>query len=193
MSKHPRRPKDDKQRQGLTVVTGWAGVFVGLVLFFTTLRSDTARFMPYLGVAIACSAYCVLVRPSISSNRHEIIVSNVLREVTLPWDGISHATSRGSLVIHDTEGHKTTVWGVGSRKARVERQVTTNRAGAALADTTPVPLSLPADSPQAMRESINAETIDNPDGPSGRVVRWLPLPCVLMTIAVVAVVVGLLQ
>lgn len=193
MNAHPRPPKDTKTRQGVTVATGWAGVVVGLILLFASLRLHSAGFMPYAGAAIACSSYCVLARPFISSGDHGIVISNVVREVSLPWEGVSHATSRGSLIVHDTEGHKVTVWAVGSRKAGGPRSTFVSRDDDDSADGSSPTFTLPTDSPQAMREAINAETVDNPDGPSHRVVRWLPLPCALITIAVAALVVGVLR
>ena len=108
-------------RQTFNVVIGWFGVAIGIVLVVSGLMARSPHTMAFVGFALAAASFCVMVRPSIRFGADDVVVSNVVREVTLPWPGISHATSKGSLVIHDNDGHKTTVWAIGSQKARGAR------------------------------------------------------------------------
>lgn len=185
-------------RQRFTVVLGLIGIVVAVVLFIGSMTARQPGAIPYVSVALGCLSYCVLARPWLSSRADGIVVSNVVREVTLPWEGISHATSRGSLVIHDTEGGKTTVWAIGSQKARNQSataggEMEGGAAGIRGRSFRPDPSTFAASatSAAALREAIDAEVLDNPPGPSGRQVRWLPVPCLLMGIALVAVVLGI--
>lgn len=184
-------------RQTFNVAMGWAGVVVGIVLAGGGLMARSPHTMAYVGFALAAASFCVMVRPSIRFDTDAVVVSNVLREVTLPWPGISHSTSRGSLVIHDNDGGRTTVWAIGSQKARSERDETEPGVGIMpIASLRPMPGTL-TQSPRsaaAMREALDAETVDNPtDVPSGRVVRWLPVPCVLMALALAAIVLAVVR
>ena len=148
--------------------------------------------MLYFGAAFAALAFCVMARPSLRFTTDAVIVSNVVREVTLPWEGISHTDSRGSLVIHDNDGGRTTVWAIGSQKARSDRDMQTSGAAGSWRPEPGSLVELPTSS-RALREAINAETVDNPTGtPSGKSVRFLPFPTALMVLAVVCVVVGIL-
>ena len=57
----------------------------------------------------------------------------------------------------------------------------------------PGTLTQPPRSAGALREALDAETVDNPtDVASGRRVRWLPLPCALMALALVSVIVAVI-
>lgn len=178
-------------RQTFNVYLGWMGVVIGALLIVAGIFSLSGRALVYFGAAFAALSFCVMARPSIRFTSDAVVVSNVVREVTLPWEGISHAESRGSLVIHDNDGGRTTVWAIGSQKARSNRDMHT---GGAMTSWRPQPgslVELPTSS-RALREALNAETVDNPtDTPSGKSVRFLPLPTVLMVLAVVCVVAGI--
>lgn len=183
-------PSNMATRQTFNVAMGWAGVLLGVLLGVSGALASGRSLMCF-GIAAALLSFCVMVRPYIRFTADAVVVSNVLREVTLPWEGISHATSRGSLVLVDNDNHKTTVWAIGSQKARNVR--TSDDDG--LRSWRPVPGSLTEipTSSRALSEAINAETVDNPvDAPSGRTVRWLALPVVLMGLAGLCAVFGLL-
>lgn len=181
-------PSTKATRQTFNVVVGWAGVALGVLLLTAGAFSSGGSLIMF-GVALTLLSFCVMVRPSIRFTADAVVVSNVLREVTLPWEGISHARSRGSLTIVDNDEHTTTVWAIGSQKARNDNV----RAGVGSRSWRPTPGSLvemPTSS-RALTEAINAETVDNPtDTPSGRRMRWLPAPCALVTLSVVCLLVG---
>lgn len=175
-------------RQAFNVVVGWVGVVLGILLA-TAASFSSGRSLLMVAVALALLSYCVMVRPSIRLTSDAVVVSNVLREVTLPWEGISHARSRGSLTIVDNDEHVTTVWAIGSQKARNDSA----RAAEGPRSWRPVPGSLveAPTSSRALTEAINAETVDNPaETPSGRRVRWLPVPCALVALSVVCLLTG---
>lgn len=183
-------------RQTFNVVIGWFGVAIGIVLVVSGLMARSPHTMAFVGFALAAASFCVMVRPSIRFGADDVVVSNVVREVTLPWPGISHATSKGSLVLHDNDGHKTTVWAIGSQKARGARNADDARLGILpTASLRPMPgtLTQPPRSAGALREALDAETVDNPtDVPTDRRVRWLPLPSALMALALVSVIVAVI-
>ena len=179
-------------RQRFNVYIGWIGVVIGALLAVAGAFSHSGRPMLYFGAAFAALSFCVMARPSLRFTTDAVIVSNVVREVTLPWEGISHTDSRGSLVIHDNDGGRTTVWAIGSQKARSDRDMQTSGAAGSWRPEPGSLVELPTSS-RALREALNAETVDNPTGtPSGKSVRFLPLPTALMVLALVCVVVGIL-
>lgn len=183
------RTRLDKTRQTFNLVVGWLGVALGFLLAVAMFTGGQGHAAAWFALAFAAASFCVMVRPFIAFTADEVVISNVVREVRLPWSGISHASSRGSLVVHDTEGGRTTVWAIGSQKARAERGTSQQPRS-----WRPAPGSLAElpTSSRALREALDAETIDNPDGvPSGRRVSWLGLPCALTAGAAVCVVLGL--
>ena len=189
MSSSP--PRTPKTRQTFTVVIGWVGVVMGVAFAVASLVSDLAWKGVCLGSAVALTSFLVLTRPFVQVRSDALVVSNVVREVTLPWEGISHATSRGSLVIHDNDGGHTTVWAIGSQKA-TRQENGDSAASFSVRPRTPSELVAPVKSAGALREAINAETVDNPvDVPSGKTVRWMPFQTFAMALALVLLVVGL--
>lgn len=181
-------------RQPFNVTIGWVGVALGALLVGSGFVSSGGRSMGFFGLALAAVSWCVMVRPSIRFGPEHVEVRNVIRDVVLPWEGISHAKSRGSLVIHDNDGGRTTVWAIGSQKAS-RRHAGEGEDGFPTRSFRPMPGTL-AQSPRssgALAEALNAESVDNPvDVPAGREVRWAVVPAVLMALACVCVVLGIL-
>lgn len=175
-----------KTRQRSTAVMGWIGT-IGGVLVATALTFDTRNHaVALVSLAIAALSWCTLARPYLQVDSDALIVSNVLREVRLPWEGISHAKSRGSLQIIDNDEHKTTVWAIGSQKAG--RRFGGDGGGRPSWRPAPGELAELPTSSRAVAEGINAETVDNPtDTPSGRSIRWLPVPCAATAAAVLCI------
>ena len=176
-------------RQGSNIAFGVLGMLLGLALMIGGAASVSRDTLVPLGILLAAFSYLVMFRPFLAVTSEGLTVSNVIRESLLPWDGIHHATSRGSLVIHDNDGHKTTVWAISSQRAVVDRsnsasgQDPRGRVRPQSADD----LVAGHKSALALKEAINAETVDNPtDTPAGRVTRWLPIPCVVAAVAVAA-------
>lgn len=173
-------------RQTFNLVIGCFGVAIGAVMIVTGLVGRNGTSLALWGVVVAAVAFCVLVRPSIRFGSNEVTISNVLREVRIPWSGISHATSRGSLTVHDVAGAKTTVWAIGSQKPRAQHGDDVGMVNPMNWRPDPGSLTVSSTSAQALREGIDAVAIDNPPAKSsGRTVRWLPIPCALMLAAVV--------
>lgn len=181
-------------RQSFNVAIGWLGVAIGVLLVGGGLASSGGRSMGFFGVALAVVSWCVMVRPSIRFDVDHVEVRNVIRDVILPWEGISHAKSRGSLVIHDNDGVRTTVWAIGSQKAS-RRHDGEDEGGYPTVSFRPMPGTL-AQAPRssgALAEALNAEAVDNPvDVPARREVHWALGPAVLMAVACVCVVLGVL-
>lgn len=178
----------EKVRQRSSTAVGWIGVFVGLALMIAGLWGSFG--IGATGLLVAVFAYCVMVRPFIAFTQDGVVISNVIREVRLPWAGISHALSRGSLTVIDNQGKKTTSWAISAQMPRGGAEV--GSLGAQSLRPTPDSLVAPPKSAAALRELLNAETVDNPaDVPSRRSVRWLPLPCCLLVVAVIALCVAI--
>lgn len=178
-------------RQRFNVAMGFVGVAIGALIMIGTWGG--VRQLPglFFGLAFALLAYLVLARPHLRISSDELIVSNVVREVALPWEGISHASSRGSLVVHDTDGGKTTAWGISNQKAKRASDAGDPSVRGRSLRPGPGELVAHETSAQALREGINAETVDNPDGvPSHKRVRFLPVPTVGMALAVVCLIAG---
>lgn len=183
-----------KTRQRSNVIFGWIGVALGAVLMIGGVRGGSVTPMSFFGAVLAILGYLVMVQPFLQSRGESLIVHNILREVTLPWGGISHASSRGSLTLHDNDGGKTTVWAIGSQKGRVTPAAEGSKRRATLGISRPGSsdeLLAGPTSAAALREVINAETVDNPEGPSGKSVRWLPRNCGLLALAVVLLAIGI--
>lgn len=178
-----------RTRQRFSVFLGWLGVIIGVLLAASSRLSWDHRGLLAFGFAFAVASWAVLARPFLSARADALVLSNVIREVHLPWAGISHATSRGSLIVHDNDGGKHTAWAISSQKATAQRDDSPTPS------LRPMPGTLrePQTSSRALAEEINAETVDNPtDTPSGRTVRILPVPAGLLALACIGLLIGFL-
>lgn len=172
-----------KVRQRFTVALGWAGVAVGIAMMCGAWGGHDRLNLAASGFALAVASYTTMARPFLAVEANGLRVSNVLRESLIGWDGIHHTTSRGSLVIHTNDGRKTTVWAISSQRAGMRTRHDDDPRGR-LRPASPEDLVAPTTSALALKEAINAETVDNPeDSPTNVVTRWLPVPCVLLAVA----------
>lgn len=180
-----------KTRQPFNVIMGALGIVLTIAIAVGTYPDSWPGGL-FFAAVLGIVSYLFMLRPHLRVQEDKLIVSNVVREVHLPWESISHATSRGSLTIHDIAGHKTTAWAIGAQKAKVTRdadQDPTDRSG--FRPTSSNDLRAPATSAGALKEAINAECIDNEPGESQRTVRWLPVETALAVLAVFALVAGI--
>lgn len=196
-----------------TMISGLAGVVVGLTFVLAGTTRGAFSPMTLIGVAIALTSWCVLVQPLVRLDAAGLVVRNILREVTLPWPSIARTHARGNLVIDDVEGNSTTAWGVMGQKSgmfvwlraglRTKENFALDLArnpvhhGDSRQDDSwrPVPgsYSNAKIKTEALPDVINAEAWDNDSTTSERQVRWMPVPCALIAVAVLCVAAAFLR
>lgn len=98
----------------LGYIAAAAGLLLALGSAFTDFGTNRGLFL--FGVATACIAWVVMIRPAVAAHEHGVLLRNMARDVFVPWSSIERTRSMQTLQVVTPEA---TYHGLGvSRSAR---------------------------------------------------------------------------
>jgi Bacterial PH domain len=78
---------------------GYVAAAVGLVLVVLSMLGGVGdnRVLLCFGLVIACVAWVVMIRPTVSAREHGVLLRNMTRDVFVPWSSVERARALQTL------------------------------------------------------------------------------------------------